>query len=519
MELLEREQFLAELDAMFSDVATGNGRFVFVIGEAGIGKTSLVERFAEAHKKQARVLWGACDALFTPRPLGPLYDIAHQIQGNLFALLEEAAPRVSIFSAVLDELGSSPAPSITVIEDVHWSDEATLDLLKFLGRRINRINSMLVVTYRDDEVGADHPLRLVLGDLLHRSVARLRLPPLSEAAVEWLAERAGQRIEDLYAVTGGNPFFVTEALASKEPGVPVTVRDAVFSRAARLLPDARAVLELVSVVPARTEMWLLNEAISPDTAALEECIGAGVLRYEGEAIAFRHELARLTIEDSLALPRRQSLHALVLRALLNRGAESLLARIVHHAAQAGDSRAVLDYAPVAARQAAALKAHRESASHYQTALQYADRLAPEERAELFECRSYECYLTDQLEEGLQARREALEIWKRLGNRLREGDNLRWMSRLTWGLGHKTEAEDYSIKAVTILEGLPAGQELAMAYSNRAQLYMLAEESQQAVMWGSRAIELAEKLGATEILIHALNNVGTAESFAHDQQGR
>src|SRR6185503_13299887 len=195
MELLEREQFLVELEAILDQVATGNGRFVLVSGEAGIGKTSLVEQFTEAHKTRTRVLWGACDALFTPRPLGPLYDIAYQTQGDLLARLEEEAPRSSIFSATLNELENEHTPSITVIEDVHWADEATIDLLKFLGRRINRVNSMLVATYRDDEVGADHPLRLVLGDLPHRSVARLRLPPLSERAVHVLAERAGRHFE------------------------------------------------------------------------------------------------------------------------------------------------------------------------------------------------------------------------------------------------------------------------------------------------------------------------------------
>ena len=519
MELLEREQFLVELEAILSDVAAGNGRFVLVSGEAGIGKTSLVERFAEAHKAEARIFWGACDALFTPRPLGPLYDIAPQTKGHLLALLEEEAPRASIFSAALDELGSGHAPSITVIEDVHWADEATLDLLKFLGRRINRIRSMLVVTYRDDEVGADHPLRLVFGDLPRRSVVRLRLPPLSEAAVERLAERAGRLIEDLYTVTGGNPFFVTEALASKESGVPVTVRDAVLSRAVRLSPASRAVLEFVSVVPARTEMWLLDDIVSSETAALEECVSAGMLRYEGEAVTFRHELARRAVEDSIAAPRRQNLHNLVLKALLNRSSDALLARIVHHASQGGDGAAVLKYAPLAARQAAALNAHRESAAYYQIALRYADRVAPEERAGLLECRSYEGYLTDQMQEALQTRGEALEIWKQLGDERRRGDNLRWMSRLTWSLGRTIEAEDYIIEAVTILEGLPPGPELAMAYSSRAQLHMLADEKQQAVLWGSRAIELAEKLGATETLVHALNNVGTAELLAHDEQGR
>jgi ATP/maltotriose-dependent transcriptional regulator MalT len=535
MELLERAQFFNELEAILSDVAGGNGRFVLVTGEAGIGKTSLVERFAEANKQNARVLWGACDALFTPRPLGPLYDIAHQTRGPLLSLLDEEATRTSIFSAFLDELQNTHSPTIAVTEDVHWADEATLDLLKFLGRRINRTNAMLVVTYRDDELAANHPLRLVLGDLPSRSVARVRLPPLSEAAVNALAQSEGRLVEDLYPVTGGNPFFVTEALASKEQGVPETVRDAVLSRAARLTPEARAVVELVSVVPRRTELWLLNETISPDTDVLEEAVGAGMLRYETETISFRHELARLSVEDSLSVPERQRLHSIILTALLarnaansgqpgfnplpTRGHDALLARIVHHASQAGDRAAVLEFAPTAARQAAALNSHREAATHYQTALQYAPTQAAEERAGLLELRSYECFLTDQIEAALEARREALDIWTRLGDKLRQGDSLRWMSRFTWSLGRNKEAEGYSIEAVTILESLTPGPELAMAYSNRAQLHMLADEYAQAVLWGSRAIELAERLGATEILVHALNNVGTAELLTDNEQGR
>src|SRR5215813_257049 len=234
MELLEREQLLGDLEAILSDVTVGNGRFVLVSGESGIGKTSLVERFTETHQKQARVFWGACDALFTARPLGPLYDMANQSQSRLLALLDEEASRAAIFNAAIGELAHGRAPTIAVIEDVHWADEATLDLIKFLGRRINKTTSMLIVTYRDDEVGPDHPLRLVFGDLPNRSVARIRLVPLSRGAVDTLAERAGRQVDNLFAVTGGNPFFVTEALASKESGVPVTVFDAVSSRAARL---------------------------------------------------------------------------------------------------------------------------------------------------------------------------------------------------------------------------------------------------------------------------------------------
>lgn len=516
MELLERDQFLNDLEAIRNDVAAGKGRLVLVSGEAGIGKTVLVERFTE---KQEHVLWGACDALFTPRPLGPLYDIAQQTHGKLLRLLEEGAPRGPIFSAVLDELHNDSRVTLTVIEDIHWADESTLDLIKFLGRRIHRTKSMIIVTYRDDEIAADHPLRPVLGDLPHRSVTRLRLPPLSEAAVDILTTRAGRRIDDFYAVTGGNPFFVTEVLASKDPDVPVTVTDAVLSRVTRLSSPAREMLELVSVIPAKAEMWLVAELVNSSPTVLEECLGSGMLRSDGEALAFRHELARRAIEASLGIPRQKTLHSRVLEKLLERKSETLLPRIVHHALQAGDLATVIAYAPVAARQAAALNAHREAASHYTTALAYADSLAPEERADLLESCSYEYYLSGQVDKALVVRRAAVDLWKELGAELRRGDNLRWLSRLSWGVGHRKEAEAYGAEAVTVLENLPPGPELAMAYSNRAQLYMLAQELEGAVSWGSRAIDLAQKLGATETLVHALNNVGTAELFADDDEGR
>ena len=268
MDLLERENFFQQLQDTLAEVTHGPGRVALVSGEAGIGKTSLVEQFAETAKNACRVLWGACDALFTPRPLGPLHDIALQIRGDLLTLLAEEAPRATIFSAVFEEL-QSQSPTVLVFEDVHWADEATLDLLKFLGRRIHKLNALLVVTYRDDEVQADHPLRLVLGDLPRQSVKRLRLSPLSEIAVGQLAEREGKRIEDLHTVTGGNPFFITEVLASNGPGVPVNISDAVLSRVARLSTEASALVEFVSVVPARAELWLLDDTIKAASTVLD----------------------------------------------------------------------------------------------------------------------------------------------------------------------------------------------------------------------------------------------------------
>jgi predicted ATPase len=190
MGLLERDAGLDELARVLQDAMSGEGRVALVSGEAGIGKTALVAWFTRQQRGAVRVLRGACDALFTPRPLGLLHDMAMQIQGNLLALLNANANRTTIFSAVLAELQGRP--TVAVFEDVHWADEATLDLLRFLGRRSARTSALLVMTYRDDELGLRHPLRSVLGDLAPLpTTCRLLLPPLTEAAVRTLVgERA-----------------------------------------------------------------------------------------------------------------------------------------------------------------------------------------------------------------------------------------------------------------------------------------------------------------------------------------
>ncbi len=507
MELLERSYFLEKLLSLANACTQGSGHVVLISGEAGIGKTSLVQRFTEQISGM-RVLRGACDALFTPRPLGPLHDIARDTGGKLRQLLEAEASRSSIFSACIDELANQT--SILIFEDVHWADEATLDLIKYLGRRIAPVGALLVLTFRDDEVTAGHPLRSVIGDLPHGSVMRLSLPPLSQSAVSSMAADAGRVIEKLHEISGGNPFFVTELLATQE-GVPATVRDAVLSRVARLSPPARDIVELVSVVPPKMENALLEKLLHPQSSSIAQILGLGLLHWDSSAVSFRHELARRAVEDSLSIPRRQELHQRVLDELLaqERTVENV-ARIVHHAAIAHRREEVLQFAPLAAHQAAGVGAHREAASHYGTALRYADHLPPEKHALLLESFSYECYLTSDLDKAIEARKGALALWKTLGHQEKQGHNLRWLSRLSWFRGTKAEADLYATEALNVLGGLPPCTELAMAYSNKAQLHMLAEETPAALEWGNRAIEMATALDDQETLVHALNNVGTTE---------
>jgi DNA-binding CsgD family transcriptional regulator len=513
VDLLERDSYLSDLSGWWADIARG-GCVVLVGAEAGMGKTSLVRAFAE-RDPQARVLWGACDALFTPRPLAPLFDIARQAGGPLQDAVRNGADRNALFAAALDELEARP--TIVVFEDLHWADEATLDFLKFVGRRIARTRALLIVTYRDDEVRPGHPLHLVLADLPRAQTHRLGLAPLTEAAVTRLARQRGRSARDVHRITGGNPLFVTEVLASDDSSVPGTIREAVLARAVRLSEGARLVAELASVVPAAAESWLVAAVLSPPAADIDACLEIGMRRRDDGSLAYRHELVRRAVETSLPPAYRRDLHASVLRVLSQRG-DSAPARLAHHAAGAEDADAVLVHAQAAARQAAAVGAHREAAAHYAAALARAAALEARQRAELHERLAYEYYLTDRIDLALGQRRAALDIWRSTGAALHEGDNLRWLSRLSWFAGQRAEAERYASEAIATLESLPPGRELALAFSNFAQLEMLAHRRDDAVSWATRALELAERLDDREAQVHALNNRGTAKLLDGDPDG-
>jgi ATP/maltotriose-dependent transcriptional regulator MalT len=511
--LLERDSFLNELNVALADSA-GQGCAVLVSGEAGIGKTTLLEHFAsnvQATDGKTRVLWGACDALFTPRPLGPLRDMARQAPGTLRELRHGSIDRERLFVAVLDELSRTLPRTIAIFEDVHWADEATLDLLKFLVRRIGRTHSLMILSFRDDEVDATHPLRRVLGELPARSARRLTLPPLSESAVARLAGAAGRRSRELHGITGGNPFYVTEVLATDGVGIPASVRDAVLARTAKLASSTAAVLDVVSVIPGRTERWLLDRLLQEPAAALQECVRTGILRVTREDVAFRHELARRAWEESLEPRYAAGLHERVLRALeASAGSATMLSRLVHHADRAGDIPTLIRLAPAAAREAASLGAHREAAVHYESVLRHVDSSMAAERAALLDAWSYEVHLNGRNVDALRAREEALELWRRIGDRRREGDDLRLLSRLAWFEGRREAASAYATESILVLEPLGASHELAMAYSNRAQLHILAEERMLAPDWGDRAVAMAEALNDPEALVHALTNSACLE---------
>ena len=459
-----------------------------------------------------RVLRGSCENLTTPTPLGPFGDLADAVGGPLARLIEGGADARTIGRAVLDELTS---PALVVIEDVHWADEATLDALRVLGRRIDSTPSLVVATYRDDEAVGDHPLRVVLGELASApGVLRLTVPPLSLAAVEDLAGPSGADAAAIYRLTDGNPFYVTEILAAGGETLPETVRDAVFARVASLGDGARRLLDAISLIPGGVEIWLLERVASGDLEHLEECLDAGVLTGDRDGVAFRHELARLAIEEVMPIARSRRLHAALIEALLAPplGAPDP-ARLAHHAESAGDTAAILQHAPAAARQAATAGAHREAARQYARALRVGASLPAHERATLLEAYALEAQLTGRSADAADAWGEAASLFGIAGDHLGQGRCLAWLPRAFIGVGRNAEAEAASRSAIDVLEPLGRSAELARAYVAQGYVRMINRDNADGVAWGTKAATLAEGLGDLDTLAYSLNTIGTSHIMA------
>ena len=521
-DLLEREDELETLAALLGEATAGQGRIALISGEAGIGKTSFVDHFLATHAQGIRILKGNCDALFTPSPLGPLYDIARQIGGKLQAELEGEVCRAAVFSTMLDQLRDPAAPTLLVFEDIHWADEATIDLIKFLTRRMVQTNALLILTYRDDELGAQHPLRMLLGDLATcRATIRIELPRLTIDAVRILIADRPFDPDALHGQTSGNPFFIAEVLSHAGRGIPRSVRDAVLARVAKLTPAGRQ-------CPGGRRGDRQPDGRRPAgknprrrhrrPGRLHE--GGTARGGSGNGIGFRHELVREAVLTELDPGRHRELSRSALAGLkaCGRGSGDL-AQLAHFAEGAGDGAAVVEFGAAAARAAASVGAHRSAAAQYRRVLDFAGDRSPAERARLFETYAEECAIIDELAEASRARREATQLWRQAGDRLKEGENL---AALAWPLvrsGQNAAAEEASRAAIEVLESLPPSRQLAAAYRIQAHLRMLDRDRPLALRWGKKAIELATRFQDHATIAAAEIVVGSAMLASGDDKGR
>jgi DNA-binding CsgD family transcriptional regulator/tetratricopeptide (TPR) repeat protein len=508
MQLLERATALASLAEYAGEARRGEGRLVLVAGEAGIGKSALVEQLHD-ELPDARWSWGACDGLFTPRPLGPLFDLAGQLGGELEVLCRAGAAREDLFRALLRQVSAPGTLKVLVVEDVHWADEATVDLLRFLGRRLRAAPALLIATYRDDGLAAGDPLRVALGDLAtQRPTRRVELAALSAGAVRTLAAGSGLEAAALYRLTGGNPFYVTEVLQAGLGVVPSSARDAVLARVARLGGGSRDVLDAAALIGARVELDLLESVTACPPAAVDEILASGLLAEDGGWLRFRHEIARLAVEQAIPAHRRGAVHARILAALGSLGCADD-ARMAFHAEAAGDRPAVLQHAPRAARQSAQLGSHREAAAQFERALRVAADADPAVAAGLYDGLALELKLVGRYQGAVDAGEHALGLRRQAGDRLREGGTLRELSYALLSMGRGPDAVAAAEAAVTVLEPLGPTVELARAYARLASVRMCFSEHQAAIELAVRAQVIAEPLGALNALCDALITQGSS----------
>ncbi|MFI6321969.1 ATP-binding protein [Nonomuraea sp. NPDC050556] len=510
--LLEREGELATLADAAREAGAGRGCLALVYGEAGIGKSSLVEALRQSLPGDIRVLVGYCDDLATPRALGPIRDLIGSTGPELARAVRQGADRDRVLAALHAEL--SQTATVLVVEDVHWADDATLDVLRYLVRRVASLPAVLVLTYRDEAVSREHPLQHLLGyasgaPRLHR----LPLRPLSRHAVRQLS--AGTMVDagELHAATSGNPFFVSEVLSYGEGGgVPPTVVDAVLSRTHLLGGAVTDALEQLAVVPTAVERWLADALLPDGLSVLAPAERRGLIGVSAARVAFRHELTRRAIADSLPGARRVELNKRVLAALRASPGRDL-AQLVHHAAEAGDLAAIDHFAPEAAREASRAGAHREAAAHYRLAL------TRQSTPELLEGYAIECYTLGDASAAVTAQAAAVELRRKLDDQVALGAGLRWLSRINWWAGLRRPAETAAREAIQVLAGAGDRRLLALAYSNQAQLDALAHRNHEAIEYGERAVALSREVGDRATLSHALNNVALARWHLGQAAGR
>ncbi|MGI9608180.1 MAG: ATP-binding protein [Acidimicrobiales bacterium] len=479
MLILERDGELARLAAIVDGLG-GGGRIALVYGEPGVGKSTLVQRFLEQCGDRAAVLHGACDDLLAPQPLGPIWDMARD-ETTLGPPLAHGDRRAVM--EVLLNLLSRPQPTVVALDDVQWSDDATLDTITFLGRRIGKTNGVLVLSFRD-ELDRHHQLRKVLAELRPEHVDRLALQPLSDRGVRELVAGSELDPDVVLALTEGNPLFVTELLAVGADEIPASVRDTVLSRIASVTPKARVVLDLVSVAPGGIELAMVEEAAGDRDLHIEDSVVRGLLVVADDHVSYRHDLQRRAVEEALTPSARQKLNQNLLDAI---GDSVDSARIVHHAVAADDVDSIVRFALRAAREAMAIESTSEAVSHFRLLEPHLDLVNLAERVAILTDWAKQEYFLDSARSALLYRR-AIEMRRQTDDPIALAELLTTASVTARAYGHHDEAGRFAAEAVSLLEPGGASEAFARALSQHAYLAFIYQGHVDTAM---SLVELAE----------------------------
>lgn len=511
--LLERETELEILLATVKAARGGRGGVALVRGEAGIGKTSLLRVLRARAGLPFHV--GRCEPLSVPEPLGPVRELAAAV--GAAAMPELAGGDRRALAAALQTALTSQGPAVAAVEDAHWADPATLDVVRILARRAEDAPLALVVTLRDDEIAANPPLALLVGDLAtDPAVARIAPGPLSVGAVRLLAAGAHADAAEVARVTGGNPFLVVETLAAGG-ALPASVRDATLARVGRLGPRARGLVDVAAVAGQRVSPRLLNELAPGSYDGVEEALTRGVLTDDGATLGFRHELTRQAIERTISTPRRAALHACVAQALAA-ASDPDHARIAHHADSAGLGDMGARHAALAATAAERVGALYEAGMQLDRALRLGTEPASEARVDLLirYARSMN-FAGRELEQARVAAEDAVGLADAAGDRRAGGRARTVLSAALWSLDRLEEARRAASDAVALLEGTGDVGELARAHAAVVRIEAVAFDPAAAIALAPRALAAAARADLAEARIDTLISLGLAHGHRGDAE--
>lgn len=450
--MLERDAELTLLIAAAQRLRSGEGGVAVLSGEAGIGKSTLVDAFLDALPDGLRVLRGWCDDLVTAHPLGPIREAVRGRPGGLAigpgldaALAAGDVPEV--LAGLTEALGHG-RPAVLVVEDLHWADDATLDVLGYLARRHERLRLLLVGTLRPED-SSSPALRRFLGDL-PTAALRIGLSPLSRDAVARLNVAGRWSTDELLRLSGGNPFFVTEALAgSSAQAVPHTVTDAVLARLQRTGDVCRRALEQLSVWSGELPHELAEAVLGDDLDGLAEAEQRGLITVGDDGVRFRHELARQATEHSLPALRRRSIDRRLVDVLAEVPGE--LPRRLHHAIRCGAGPVIVRHAPEAGAYSARVGANRQAVAYFAAALDYERLMEPRQLAEVCDNYAWVLHIAHRFDEAVVNGRRAVQLWADLGDDVAQAAALRRLARELFMAGDADAARGCAERAMELAE--------------------------------------------------------------------
>lgn len=510
--LVERERHLESLlDAVAGSLDAG--RVVLLSAEAGHGKTSLVKEMVGALDHRYDLLVSACEPVGIPTAFAPLFDLLNSVPSQLREDIRRGAGRPAINSGLLDFLKNDRV--VLVIEDIHWADEATLGLIRYIGRRIEATNSVLIATYRSEDLDLSPQLRLVIADL-GPSATRIELPALTLSGVVELAQGSSADPREIHRITLGNPFLVEELLEHGHTTLPPNVQNAVLALVAQLPPGALEVVNAVALSPDPLPFDVIGGLVENADDTIDALLQKRLLVQAGAGVAIRHDLIRDSLTKAMPAASKRGLHKALL-AWQEAAPDEYhdAARLAYHSIGAGDSKKAYEYSTQAGREAAQSQAHRQAAYHLSNAIHSGAEIEDDVLSRLLlEAAKEHCWI-NAFETGSDFARRRLDLTR---DRVEAARALAWVAFFESRENLLDSCRQRAGEAVAVLRDHPASEELALALAILAWVELSEGADERALRFAEDAIDIARQAGESSVQVHAATSAGTARFLLGDHDG-